>query len=190
MKRTLIIALAALLVIGLFATAYVLITAKRSQTTVPDSAAPTSFPSSGSSGVVSNPGSTVNVIGSDGSSIAVQNFVDNGTTIEDSANPGNYYLAGGNGVCTDDGNCIEGAPATDFAIVYFSEDNSFILSLTQEPLGDARRHAEQFLMQTLGISQASMCALNYYLSTDGYVSMQYAGTNLGFSFCEGATQLP
>lgn len=132
----------------------------------------------------------MSVMGSDGTSITVQDFIDNGTAAEDRANPGNYYLAGGNGVCSDNGTCVEGAPATDFAVVYFSEDDSFIISLTQEPLGDARRHAEQFLMQTLGISEASMCALNYYLSTDGYVSTQYAGTNLGFSFCEGATQLP
>ncbi len=125
-----------------------------------------------------------------GAGVVVRDFLTNGTTVEDPANKGTYYLAGETGYCYPDGTCVRGAPATDFNIVYFPEDDSFVIALLSEPLGAARVAAEQFMLETLGISEAQLCILNYYVSTDSYVNPQFAGKNLGFSFCEGATRLP
>lgn len=122
--------------------------------------------------------------------IVVNKFLDNGVTVEDTENPGTYFLAGSVGYCLKDGTCPAGAPADNYIVTYDSANQFFTIALTQEPLGDARLQAERFLLTTLGVSQKDLCALKYYLGTTSYVNQFYAGKNLGFSFCEGATQLP
>lgn len=125
-----------------------------------------------------------------GQSIRTADFLHNGKTIQDPQNAGQYYLAGSVGYCDTNGSCPGGAPSDEYHIVYFSEDKSFIISLVAEPIGQARRDAEQFLMQTLGLTQQQMCALKYEVLTTSSVNGQFAGDNLGFSFCPGATKLP
>ncbi len=108
--------------------------------------------------------------------IVVNDFVHNGTTAPDPSNTGNYYLAGMNG--------------SDFAISYNATSQFFTIALNKEPIGTARLEAEQFLLKALGIPEAQLCNINYYLGTDVYTNSLYAGKNLGFSFCPGATALP
>lgn len=122
--------------------------------------------------------------------IVVNNFLKNGVTVEDIENPGIYYLAGSVGYCLKDGTCPAGAAAENFIVAYDTSLQFFTISLTKEPLGTARADAEQFLIKTLGISQADLCNIKYFLSTTSSVNPFYAGTNLGFSFCPGATELP
>lgn len=122
--------------------------------------------------------------------VTVRDFIDNGVTTEDPANPGVYYLAGSSGACDAQGNCPSGYDAPRFEITYLESEGAFNIALTAEPLGQARREAEQFLMQTLGISQEAMCSLVYFLSTDSYMSASFGGMHLGFSFCPGAVSLP
>jgi len=99
----------------------------------------------------------------------------------DSAHPGVYALAGG----------LKPNPSTTpYSIVYFAKSKSFVITIMQEPLGVNRLTAQQELQKDLGLDQASMCNLNYYLGTTESVSEQYSGINLGFSYCPGATQLP
>ena len=121
--------------------------------------------------------------------ITVNDFIHNGTTIEDPQNPGMYYLAGSVGFC-ENGTCPHGFENKDFIITYDSSTEFFTIDLRDEPLGRVRQEAEQFLMKTLGIQGNTFCAINYYLGTDVDVNEQYAGTNLGFSFCPHATALP
>lgn len=147
------------------------------------------FPSSGSNGTPGTEG-TMNVALSDGSALAVNDFIHNGTTIEDPANPDTYYLAGSSGYCSPDGTCPSGAPAENFTITYLENERAFIIALTEEPLREAREDAEQFLLATLGVSRDALCSLNYFLSTDEYTNAQLAGANLKFSFCPGAVTLP
>lgn len=122
--------------------------------------------------------------------IETNDFIHNGTTVQDAENPGQYYLAGSIGYCTPDGVCPTGAPSDEYHIVYFSQDRYFVIALLQEPLGKARLDAEQFLQNTLGINKTAMCAMKYYLSTQADTNANYAGKNLLFSFCPGATPLP
>lgn len=133
---------------------------------------------------------TVPVVTQQGGTMTARDFIHNGTTVEDPANPGSYYLAGETGYCDSQGVCAHGASSKEFSIVYYPEDSSFVVALLAEPLGQARKGAEQFLMNTTGLSSTELCALKYYVGTDSYRSAQFSGTNLGFSFCPGATKLP
>lgn len=130
------------------------------------------------------------IMNQDGSALTTNDFIHNGTTIEDPANPGNYYLAGSSGYCYPDGTCPMAGTSKLYNIIYDSTAKSFIIGLLDEPLSTARMQAEQYLMQTLGITQAQMCSLHYYIGTTTYVNPKYGGDNLGFSFCPGATVLP
>jgi hypothetical protein len=126
----------------------------------------------------------------DGSTANTKDFIHNGTTIEDPANQGTYYLAGSSGACNKDGSCPTAGTNKDYNILYYPAQNSFNIGIATEPLGPVRLEAEQYLMNALGISEQQMCELNYYVGTTVYVNPQYAGKNLGFSFCPGATALP
>lgn len=102
------------------------------------------------------------------------------STIE-SDSRGTYALAGG----------MRPNPlTTPYSTVYSTASQSFVVTLLQEPLGFNRSTAEQELQKQLGIDQSSMCQLNYYVGVPASVNERYAGVNLGFSFCPGATKLP
>lgn len=94
---------------------------------------------------------------------------------------GAYALAGG---------LRPSAATTPYSTVYFAKDQSFVVSLLQEPLGSNRLAAEEALQKQLGIDQGAMCQLNYLVGVPAAVNETYAGKNLGFSFCPGATELP
>lgn len=78
---------------------------------------------------------------------------------------------------------------TNFGIMYSTFDDSFAIALTLPPLKEARRDAENYLMQKLGLSQSEMCRLNANVLVPASVSLAYAGKNLGFSFCPGSVDL-
>lgn len=126
----------------------------------------------------------------DGSSITTLDFKHNGVSFEDPSNKGNYYIAGTNGICNPDGTCPKAGDITDYTILYFAQDNSFVVGLNTEPLGSVRKEAEQSLMKSLGISESAMCKLKYEVTTTSHVNETYGGESLGFSFCLGATKLP
>jgi len=126
----------------------------------------------------------------DGESIEVSDFIHNGITFEDPANEGMYFLAGEVEYCFEDDTCPR-TGVDDFSILFNSQDQSFIVALSEEPLGRVRESAELYLMTALGISQREMCALNYSVGTTVSVNQTYASIdNLRFSFCPGATILP
>lgn len=136
------------------------------------------------------PVTTMTVGTQDGQGIVTKDFIHNGTTAEDAQNKGDYYLAGKLDYCNADGTCPSGAPSDEYHIVYFSQNKEFVISLIKEPLGKARTDAEQFLMNTLGLSQKAMCDLNYEVLTTSSVNPVYGGQELGFSFCPNAVKLP
>lgn len=109
-----------------------------------------------------------------GGSMVTNDFLNNGVTIADPSNQGHYYLTG--------------TSANGYAIGYRA--GYFTIALEQEPLGQTRMAAENFLLAALGVSQNQLCSLKYYIGTDVHTNSLYAGKNLGFSFCPGATKLP
>lgn len=122
--------------------------------------------------------------------LVVNDFLHNNVTIPDEVNPGRYLLAGNLGYCPSHPQQCQAASSTSFMIFYNTEQQSFTVALTAEPIGQARLDMEQFLILTLGIPQQQLCKVKYYIGVARYVNDQYTATNLGFSFCSGATSLP
>lgn len=150
--------------------------------------APT-LPSAASSGDTTNSGRTLSLTGKLGT-ITMNDFLHNGMTEADPLNEGLYFVAGSPGYCIPEGPCPHGAPATEYVIVYDSKRQFFTITLLAEPLGQARARAEQFLLNSLGVSESQLCALNYYAGILNGLNDRYGDRNLGFSFCPGATVLP
>jgi hypothetical protein len=115
-----------------------------------------------------------------GNPIAVNDFTKDPQTATSTNIPGHYFIAGGVDAFSN------GSP---YSIYYYDKDNSFTITILDEPIGELRMQAEQLLQQKLGITQAAMCNLRYYLSVRNDLNPLYAGKNLGFSFCPGATRL-
>lgn len=109
----------------------------------------------------------------------VRNFLTDGGVNPDQDNPGYYFL----GSSYSDG---EDSP---YVITYQQQTNFFNIVLLKEPLKDSRAKAENYLAVVVGLSQDQMCALKYMVSTPQYVSDDYAGKDLKFSFCSGSTPL-
>ncbi|HEX5774560.1 MAG TPA: hypothetical protein VFY28_01185 [Candidatus Paceibacterota bacterium] len=130
------------------------------------------------------------VSGQGNEAIKVNDFIRNGETASDPLNPGSYFLAGDIGYCLADGNCPHGAETDTFQISYDEDSSTFSVALTAEPLSTARMEAETFLMERLGVDAATLCRLNYFVSTTYWVNESYANRNLGFSSCSGSVQLP
>lgn len=115
----------------------------------------------------------------DGATIEVNDFTKNSLTTPDRSNADNYRLTGDALV-----------PTTNFDAYYIGSSKAFVITLTKEPLGQARLDMEQFMVSTLGIGEQQLCSLNYYVGTTRYINERYSTKNLGFSFCPGATVLP
>lgn len=148
---------------------------------------PTQNPSTATSSQVAN---QISIKSQTGGTIAVNDFIHNGLTILDKANPGNYLLAGNLGYCFNKPSECQAAPAPNFYVYFYGASQTFVIALIKEPIGQARLDMEQFMAEELGISETQMCSLNYYVGVTRYINDQYAGRNLGFSFCPGATALP
>ncbi len=127
--------------------------------------------------------------GREGSTIEVTDFIHNTETVADTVNLGHYVLAGSLGYCLGDGACPSGAPSSQFSISYSEQYQSFNIVLLAEPLLDARRSAEEFLMSRLGVGEEDMCKLNVSLGAPHWVSELYSGRELGLSFCPDAVAL-
>jgi hypothetical protein len=115
-----------------------------------------------------------NVVG-----VRVRDFLRDEDTYEDPVNPGYYYLR-----YPPQGN------NPPYHIVYIAQTSYFNVVLYEEPIGDSRRAAEEYLRGKLGLKQTEMCGLNYTVGTPNSVNSAYASMNLGFSFCTGAVRLP
>lgn len=131
---------------------------------------------------------TISLPSAFGGTIQVDDFKTDPAFVKDPVNPGYYYL----GYHFNEG--VSDPTATDtppYVIQYTDNNQSFNIALYEEPIGQVRQEAEQYLMAHLGISQNQMCQLKYTVGVPARVDATYAGiVNLGFSFCPGATVLP
>jgi hypothetical protein len=183
MNKTLVISIGAIIVIGLIALAFWLMGGSQSSPNNPSNGQIT-LPISNSTGQTTN---TTPSTGTSGGTIKAKDFLNDPATVKDPINPGYYYL----GYHVNEG--VPDSTATDsppYIVEYISSTQYFDIALLQEPIGTTRGEAEQYLMAHLGISETQMCQLNYTVSVPDSVNSQYAGKNLGFSFCSGATILP
>jgi len=189
--KKLLISLFALVLIGFIAFWIFVGFGSKSAMTGPGGGSVT-FPSSGNvpvsaSNNLGQQQSSITVIGSGGVAIPTRDFLRASTTGE-YPNAGYYYLGyhtAGAGVV--DPTATNNPP---YLIEYIKATQYFNIELLKEPIGETRSAAEQFLISNLSISQDQMCQLNYMVSVPDRVNSRYAGRNLGFSFCPGATKLP
>lgn len=129
---------------------------------------------------------TTSVVNTSSGPAQASSFINDPTTYKDPVNPGYYYL---------DYQANSDASTTvpnsrPYMIEYISATQFFNIELLQEPIGSVRQAAEQYLMSRLSLSESQMCQLNYSIGTTNHTNSQYAGKNLGFSFCPGAVTLP
>lgn len=175
MKKILII-LGLLVLLALGVTTYVLLTKKTEnldigvQGTLPLSQTGTQ--------TIADQEVKMNLKMTNGSQVAVRNFLASAGTRKDPENAG-YYTLGD-----------QQSQSTTYLITYIDETNYFNIVLVKEPLGHARTQAETYLTNTLGISKEEMCLLDYTISVPNAVNSNFSGVNLGFSFCPSAVKLP
>ena len=94
----------------------------------------------------------------------------------------NYQAATpGNGLLVDNG---------QYSISYSTSDQSFLITLESKPLKTARAAAEQDILNRLNITQAQACQLKVSVKVPLNVDPNYAGNELGLSFCPGSVPLP
>ncbi|MDP2665449.1 MAG: hypothetical protein Q8P23_02250 [bacterium] len=127
------------------------------------------------------------VIGVGGTIIPTRDFLHDSSTGE-YPTTGYFYL----GYHTPDTRVVDTTATSSppYLIGYVAATQYFSIELLSEPIGTTRVAAEQFLMKDLSISQSQMCQLSYMVAVPNSVNSQFAGKNLGFSFCPGATVLP
>lgn len=72
-----------------------------------------------------------------------------------------------------------------YKIIFFSEDEGFIITLKQKPLDRAQALAESEFLKQLGIDQQAACALKAYVTVPRDVDETVLGENHPLSFCPG-----
>jgi hypothetical protein len=78
----------------------------------------------------------------------------------------------------------------DYSIVYFTKDQSFLISILSTPVQEVRIMAEQELLSKLKIQEADACKLNVVLTVPAGVDENLAGRNYGLSFCPSGQAFP
>lgn len=118
-----------------------------------------------------------------GPAVQVNNFLKKPDVVPDMQNQGVFFL----GNTFPDGE-VQALPP--YVITYTQETSYFNVVLLKEPLNQARLEAEAYLRSELETTDSDLCALSYTVSTPDYVSKDFAGRDLRFSFCPGNTALP
>lgn len=126
-----------------------------------------------------------NLFSVDGGTLSANNFLAYPDTYRDPVNAGYYSLGYPVNQTTE-----ASTSTPPYLVMYIAATQFFTVELLQEPIGEARLQVELHLQQRLGLSPNDLCKLNYTLSVPVSVNKEYAGKNLGFSFCPGATVLP
>lgn len=141
---------------------------------------------SGAGGGTVQGGGLISVATYDNKTIQVKDFKGDPVTVQDPVNKGHYLIGPHPYEGVPDPTASDNPP---YIIEYIDADGSFTISLRAEPISKTRLDVEKFLMQHLGLNESQMCQLKFTISVPNFVNSYYAGTDLGFSFCPGATPL-
>lgn len=71
-----------------------------------------------------------------------------------------------------------------FQILYFSQENEFLISIMDSPFETVRLEAERQFLKELGINEENACGLKVTISTPGFVNPEESGRNYKLSFCQ------
>lgn len=81
----------------------------------------------------------------------------------------------------------------NYSIIYFADKNNFLISLNSYTGSEAKINrplAEQELLTALGIGPDTACKLNISEKIPISYNADLSTLEFGFSYCEGATQIP
>jgi len=70
-----------------------------------------------------------------------------------------------------------------YKIIFFSEDEGFLITLKQKPLSQAQALAESEFLKQLGVDQAEACLLKVYIAVPRDVDENAAVKSYPLSFC-------
>jgi len=71
-----------------------------------------------------------------------------------------------------------------YKIAYIPVDQSFLISIIDNPFEAVRKEAERAFLQKLGVNQENACQLRVNIATNVRVDPTHAGQNYKLSFCE------
>lgn len=72
-----------------------------------------------------------------------------------------------------------------FNLAYFRPDGTILIALKKKPIFETRKDAEKSLLEIMGINKDAACKLNVSIEVPVSIDENYAGENLGLSFCPG-----
>jgi len=92
----------------------------------------------------------------------------------------NFYK---NALMTQDDGYALFDQTTRYKIAYIPVDDSFLISITDNPFETIRKEAEAAFILKLGITKEEACRLKVNISTNIRINPSYAGQNFPLSFC-------
>lgn len=163
----------ALIILAIVVAAFAIVFMQKPESGTTDATDPFNFTAGTASTTNFDSGIALNL--SDGKTVTVANFV-----------PANQ---------SEGADALNGYQVTEesgqgYSILFYPDSSGFLISLTEEPLGETRRAAQNFLKSKTNLSESELCRVNAQVFTSIDVSETYAGMDLGLSFCDGAVTLP
>lgn len=76
-----------------------------------------------------------------------------------------------------------------YGVYYLKETGNLTVTLYGEDTKRARFAAEKYIKQLLPYTETQLCNLDTTVVTNEYENPQWAGMNLGFSFCAGSVDI-
>lgn len=76
-----------------------------------------------------------------------------------------------------------------YRLTYFKDVDQFLITIIYDDVFSARSLAEEDLLKYLDINENEACQLNVSVGVPFSYSQEYAGVELGLSFCEGGLPL-
>ncbi len=89
---------------------------------------------------------------------------------------------------TSDATIIE--ENSEFQILNYKIDGSFLITLLSTPLKKARTDAENTFLKDLNINQTQACSLKSSVVVPQSIDTNYSGKELGMDFCPNSATLP
>ncbi|MBX9765587.1 hypothetical protein K2X83_03020 [Patescibacteria group bacterium] len=81
------------------------------------------------------------------------------------------------------------ATSSPFVIIVSPGGNYIQITIYGTPVGRYRKEAERLLLNYFGISEDDACTIPYLVVPAYDTESEYAGTNVGLSFCPGSVKL-
>ncbi len=76
------------------------------------------------------------------------------------------------------------ADTDEYQIIYYQQEQSFVILIQASPALTSRQHAEAAFLSNLQIDQASACKLNVSIKVPYSVDPKLAGPDYALSFCK------